>query len=302
MKSIYKILKDIEPTINNIKPEKVGNSNEFNIPNWNNVLNALEQIKHLEIFKNAAQELFNISPIFGEKNQKIRINSSLYNKFIIWLSNIKDRTRTIIELCESIGYGEGESSFEVKLPETNDLDEFVYNINHLNNVIRLCPFIKTEDSEIKLIKTDIGSTWLEFLIEGTQMIAALTALGYFTQSALKIKSMYLTCELQKEAVRGAQIKNDLAENITKIHKDIIKAAAANEVKLLEEKLEKPLKPEERNSAEKSLDMLGNLMSKGLEIYATLDSPPEAKDIFPSSAEQKSLPISPQMLTDKIDDD
>lgn len=301
LKNIYRTLKEVESVIIELEPESISQSNDFNIKNWDKMLEAIEKIKNIEVFKSVGQDIFKISPIFGEKNQTLRITNKLVQAFINWLEEIKTKVVVTIELCESLGYGENQGSFEVKLPETKDLEEFASNINNLNKSIQLCPFIKVDDNDIRLTKTDIGSTWLEFAFTGAKVITALTALGYFAQSALKIKSMYLTCEQQKEAVRGAQTKNDLAEEITNVYKNMIKATSANEVKDLEEKTGMPLEPEERNSAEKSLEMLGKLMSKGLEIYATLDSPEEAKDVFPNMQEQNLISGILKTLPEKKQD-
>lgn len=301
LKTIYRILKEVQPIVANIKAEKINSNGDCKIENWTAMLDVVKKIKNIELFKDFVKRLFDISPIFAENTPTIKLTASLTNSFGSWLNELKTKINIIIELCESIGYAENEGDFEVKLPETNDLNEFVENVKDFNKALQLCPFIRANDTEIKLIKTDIGSTWLEFAIKGVEVTAVLTALGYVAQSALKIKSMYLTCEQQKEAIRGAQIKNDLAENITKMYKDMIDVVAANEIKKIEEKLDKPLTPEERNSAEKSLDILGKLMSKGLEIYAALDSPPEIKSIFPEEKEQKFLPTVVKMLSAKSDD-
>lgn len=301
LKNIYKTLKEIEPIIKDISHASTSNGS-YEVRNWNTLLKVLDQIRHIEIFESAAQELFAISPIFGENVATIRLTETLYSRYSQWLRNLKNKIEIIIELCESLGYDKSESGFEVKLPETNDLGEFASNVDNLNKAIQLCPFIKEKDADIRLVKTDIGSTWLEFAIIGAQVATVLTALGYFAKSALKIKSMYITCEQQKEAVKGAQIKNNLADEITNLYKDIIKATAVNEVKNLEEKLNKPLNPEDRTSAEKSLEILGKLMSKGLEIYATLDSPPEAKDVFPTADEQKLLPGILKLLPSSTNED
>ncbi len=296
LKNIYRILKEVEPIISNKTAKKL-NSGNYIIEDWKEVLFIIARLKNIELFKDVGQKLFEISPIFGENVENLKLTPSQAGEFNSWKQKIKRQIDTIIELCESIGYGQNEGSFEVKLPETNDFKEFSSNVNNLNRALQICPFIKTEDSNINLVKTDIGSTWLEFVIISTNVISILTALGYFVQSAIKIKSMYLTCEQQKELIRGVQIRNNLADKITDLYKDMIQATASKEVKELEEKLERPLEPEERNSAEKSLEILGKLMSKGLEIYATLDAPQEIKDIFPSMEQQKLLPDEIKLISE-----
>lgn len=301
LKNIYRILKDFEPIINNIKADKIGNTSEYSIKDWESVLEGLGKIKEIEIFKDVRQAIFDVSPVFSESTKTIKITATQVNVFNKWLNELRQKINAIIELCESLGYGKGDSSFEVKLPETNDLKEFSTDINELNKIFQICPFTRGEDSQIELSKTDIGSTWLEFLIKGIGVIPILTALGYVVQSALKIKSMYLTCEQQKELVRGSQIRNNLADDITELYQDMIKSASCNEVKRIEEKLDMALNPEERVSAEKSIKMLGELMSKGLEVYATLESPQEAQNVFPTVKEQKEMKAPPKMLNDTIEE-
>lgn len=299
LKNIYNILKEVEPVFMGFKTVKIPNSDIYTISEWTQIIEAIEKINNIDLFKVHVKELFNITPIFGDKSQELKISSSQHTSLVGWIAKTQNMVKTSIALCESVGYDFNDTGFEIKLPETSIFDDFSSNIGELNRVIKLCPFIRSEDSQISLQKTDIGSTWLVFTIIGASVLV-LKSLGAFAQSALKIKSMYQTCELQKEAVRGARVKNDLAQEITDTYIKIIKATASKEVEELEIKLEKTLSEEERTGAEISLDILGKLMSKGLEIYAALDASQEAKDVFPNIDDQKLLPEMIKLLTGKAD--
>lgn len=294
LKNIYNILKEAEPIVTNIKLEKVDNGANYQFGNWEIFLKTIEKLKDVQALKGLIQELHDFSPIFWNSDINLKISREHQGFFNPWRTRLLSTIKVIVELLESVGYDSDDTGFEVKLPETDNFNDFAGNINDLNRVLKMCPFIRIEDSAISLKKTDIGSSWVIFTVIGGPAI--LLALAHVVQSAIKIKSMYITCEQQKEAVRGSRIKNDLAENISGLYVEMIKATASKEVEILEDELGRVLSDEERTSAEKSLETLGKLMAKGLEVYASLDAPQEARDVFPSVDAQKSLPEIAKLLT------
>lgn len=58
---------------------------------------------------------------------------------------------------------------------------------------------------------------------------------------------------------------------------------------LEEEIEPLNDGEERGKVEKSLEKLMELLDKGVEIYASLDSPKDVQVLFPEIGDTKKLP-------------
>lgn len=79
----------------------------------------------------------------------------------------------------------------------------------------------------------------------------------------KIKSHIITVKQQEEVLRAMEIKNNMIEPIAESYGEIISET---------------LKDASEN--EKGLKNLFELTSKGLEIYASIDAPKEAKNLFP----------------------
>ena len=61
------------------------------------------------------------------------------------------------------------------------------------------------------------------------------------------------------------------------------------VSILEKDLGNLKDPEERDKAERSLEKMVDLLDKGCEIYATLDSPDEIQALFPELQNNLELP-------------
>lgn len=57
-------------------------------------------------------------------------------------------------------------------------------------------------------------------------------------------------------------------------------------------------PEERDRARRSLDMLAELIDKGVEIYSAIETPEEVKVLFPFSDDS---PVIPEGLLKLIED-
>ena len=60
-----------------------------------------------------------------------------------------------------------------------------------------------------------------------------------------------------------------------------------------------LSPEEVQCLKQSIKSLSNLIDTGLELYASVNSPQEVKDLFPTFDEIKNLPKSAKLLTGEI---
>lgn len=223
--------------------------------------------------------------------------------------------RAVISVCEEAGTSQTDGwGFDIKMPPVDDFSEFAGYINDFNRFLSQCPYLKFEDESISFKKVDLGSIWLEFLINnpigataaGVGASKLLLNLIKIVDECVKIKSHIITCKQQEEMMRSAKIKNDALENLIEQNNKLIEIISINCAEELSEKLGKPENEhdynETKNSLAFSLRLLSKLMANGLEICASIDSSQEVKDLFPTSKEIKHFSKPPKKIEEPIEDD
>ena len=90
-------------------------------------------------------------------------------------------------------------------------------------------------------------------------------------------------------------KSDVADKIIDgfdMYKELLVEQCVDE---LEEAIGKTKDGAEKEQVRQAVQSLGEMMAKGMEIYASIDAPTEVKDLFPTSDEIKSLGESMKLL-------
>ena len=206
----------------------------------------------------------------------------------------------ITDFLEKVGVGNEYVGFDVKIPQTDDFNEFAGYINDFQKLVLSCPCLQNKDEKITLKSADLGSIWLCFAVAGAGIVT-LTNLTKLIDKAIKIKSHIITCKQQKAQLIAMNQKNELAEEYMGIYyayKDALINQCADE---LEEETGQKYDGEDKERLRKSIEVLGELMSKGLELYASIDTPKEIKDLFPTNDELTKLPEQIKLLSSAEND-
>ncbi len=206
---------------------------------------------------------------------------------------------TIINLYESMDLHARElPGLDIKIPDCNNFTDFKKMITEIEFIITKCPFTQHETETLRFEGVDVGSQWISFAVSGIATIAAgsilLNNIAAFIDKCIIIRSHYLTTKQQKLEIERSSIeqgeKDELLKNINKIYKIHIE----NAIKELEEKTGCKISDgDERGRAEQSLQKMGELIDKGLQIYSSIDSPKETKALF-EPLEMKYLSIEQEL--------
>lgn len=269
-----------------------GNTTVRYIDGWkekNIILNELYKIAPL---KGTVKKMYETIPVVFRDDNKFDITQSTADSFIRERKTLITEMETIINLYESIGYEQNDETtigFDVKMPDIDDFENFSKCVDDLNFIITQCPFLVKKDGNVKFNSVDVGSMWLTFVIGGAAATTILMNLGKIVDYAVKIKSHMENVKIQKELLRSAEIKNDLANQMANAFEETTKILIHNCVEELEKEIEPLANGEEKGKAEKSIEKLGKWMDRGMQIYSAIDAPKEAQNIFPEQSEMINLP-------------
>lgn len=210
----------------------------------------------------------------------------------------------IIQLYELMGQNEQGIGLDIKIPETDDITEFKEYIDDLEFIFSQCFIFRSDNASIKLRGVDIGSIWLAFSIIGAEASALLNNIATFVNKCFLIREYRLACEGLKQEIEKSEYDQNKKEEIIENIKEGYKSVVSNALRDLGKNIEDyKLESDNRKILEQSLEKLEKLIDKGLQIYASIDSPPETKALFkPLEIHYLSIAEELKRIEKKSDDE
>lgn len=270
--TIYKICENNIKELKSLESEYNYSISQYEINSWFKTKKALEQIYQIDAFKEKALKIHREMDVWEISHE----NFDILNE----LRELQHEVNGLIKVYQSFGFVQEELGIDIKMPQ-GDFNEFAANVKSLQFIFSQCPILKVEDSEIKFNNVDVGSTWLTFFLVGSGAIILAKNIAVLVDKALTLKSHFLTLKQQEETLRTSKIKNDMLES-SKQTLDLLRETYTNQV--LDDLESGDIKygnPEERDKTKVCLEKLLELLDKGMEIYASIDSSQEIQVLFPS---------------------
>lgn len=203
------------------------------------------------------------------------------NQPLLQDEKIYDKICVIISMCEMLGYDSTyqKNGFAVKLPTETDFATFTKCINDFQLILSQCPFFKIKDASFSFKKMDVGSTWLEFVVNGS---AAAVLLGIFVNvidKSLILWSHRKTVKQQEEILQSAKLDNQLLETIVGNYETVSNALKEQYIKELSKE---ELNEEDKDRAKLCFDKLVTWFDKGMEIHNMIECDKEITPVFPTT--------------------
>lgn len=293
--NIYYLCKQCEETINGLSIPMVKGSQTRMIENWEEYKKALSVIRQIDFLKEDVDDLYEAVPVFVREKARPQIDSDTYSKLVNKKALIVTKMQAIIELYESMNLGEELSGIDVKVPKCESLDEYISILREIDFIFTQCPYMRHKDVQIKFNTVDVGSQWLSFLIYASAGTAAVKFiwdnLAAMIDVSLRLKSHLVSVKRDEEILRQQELQGDVLQSILEGFDMLKKHHISMAVSEMEKKNEEcPLEDgEDRGRLEKSIEKLCNLLDKGVEIYASIDTPKETQLLFPSLGDKAELP-------------
>lgn len=292
---LYTIYKLCKSNIDNLKQCDI-NSDYLNgefvttVKGWLITKKSVEQLYTIKAFQDITLKIYEWVPIFYRDADQWKISGSS-SGFAVDMQKLIQQVDAVIGVYESFGFEESKLGIDIRMPN-GDFKDFVVNIKSLEYIFNQCPLLKVNDGEIRFNNVDVGSTWLTFLLIGTGATIIAQNLAALVDKAIALKSHLILLKQQEEALRKEQFQNDILE-ATKVTFNLLRETTINQY--LDDLQSEEISftdAEERDKTKLALEKLADLIDKGMEIYASIDSPDEIQVLFPT-LETKGL------LTDNI---
>jgi len=294
--NVYRICKqnlEYFQSPNLIQQQTEGKEIVFRMENWTEFKERLKNLRKLSILKDYIDNYFNIIPIFIFEKKTPVVSSQMASQLNSIKKSISDRMETVLNLYEGMNLKEGGNGIDIKMPSCEYLDDYIKYLEEINFIFSQCPFLQCDGEVLKFESVDVGSNWLKLTIATTTTCMLLNNTAALVDKANILRSHYISLQQQEEMLKSIQLKNELTKEQVETY-NLLRTTYMNAaISLLENDLGNLKDPEERDRAERSLEKLINLLDKGCEIYATLDSPEEIQLLFPEI--QSSLELSDDII-------
>ena len=265
----------------------------FYIEKWFEYTNALESIKQIPMFNEIATQIYESIPVFIREKERPSIDTNTKDKFIKLNNLLVTKMETIISLYDSMELNTSDNGIDVKIPQCVELKEYLGYLKDIDFIFTQCPYLLCENEQIQFSNVDVGSNWLSFIIKASGIEAIgnkiLNNLATLVDKALILKSHYISIKQQEEMLKTMRQKNTLLNEEIDIFKTLKKGYMDQVMNELSDEINPLENGEEKNKTEKSLEKLADLFDKGVEIYASIDTPEEVQVLFPELGNTKKLP-------------
>ena len=301
LQEVYYICKDAakawpEPTFE--EKRAAGGGVFYVLKNTAPVVETLNKLDEAAFLAERIEKVRTTAIRFRQLDGIATFDGSAKTAFSKEFSELKVGVKTVVDMFGAMNYAQNTNGFDIKLPPNMSLADLSKCAKDLDTIFKQCPILARQDGDIALTDVDVGSIWLTFAIVGGS-VAILKGIAELVDKAMIVRSHYLTTKTQMEAARGLKIANDIIEQQKNVSETVSKALLEKVASELADK-HTISAPEEIEHVKHSIDLLANWMSKGMEIYAAIQAPPDVKAVF-SPIEKQALPEETMRLLAEHDE-
>ena len=291
LRNIYVICRDNYKAIEQISAQTVTISGRTGkrVSGWNAGREALLHVQDVSSLRKNVESIIDSVPSFFIMKDSFDIESSEWNQLSARQNTLLLAMNTIIDLYESMGMDKDmdeKAGLDIKLPPYNDFSEFTGYVKDLEFVLTKCPFFNINEEQLKFSNVDVGSSWLTFFVVAGVAVAGgsvlLNNIAAFMDKCIILRSHYLTTQKQKQDLQSEKKAIEHKEAILSYIESIYQKEVDQAIQEMEEITGYNVKNrdgDEKARIEMCFSKMGDLIDKGLQIYSTIDSPKETKELF-----------------------
>ena len=266
----------------------------FAISEFASTVAAAIQIKTTGALTKEAEAVLDVRDISLSPHEELVVNTQTFNIFNAAVQDLFSKATLLRRALMSVLSGPHDFSIDVKLPPTlrlSDLETLAHELEITLSQSLLNPYVK---GDVTLTGFDRGSLWLEI---GLGAPSAVTFLAGMVRLIFTIREHDLKLRAQKEMLSQLTLDNSLKVQLGDAFLSMQKAVFDENLRQLMASAGIPEDEHELWERVKySLDSLGSLVSKGVEIHADLWGPKEEQALFPPA--EKLLEMSQKLLAER----
>lgn len=266
---------------------------ETSIINFRKFLSALEKLSCLEFLKDDVQKAIDSTATLlpGRRGAIIRSDSDK-ERIVSSLNTIVNKVQATVDLYESLKEVNPQMGIDIYVPPCKYLKEYMGILKEIDFIVGQCPYLRSDNEEIQYDGTDIGSDWITLVIVVTGAVTSasyiLNNFAELTKKVQEIRTRFQMIKQNEEFLKTLNAKNELINELQEVYDKAKEEAFSKATAELKQSLGNLNDGEEEGKVLMSLKKYNDLLDMGVRFYSSIDSPPEIKELLPSSDDSKAL--------------
>lgn len=227
--------------------------------------------------------------VFAEGGWDIYVNRAEFDTLFDVVGN---KIQSIVDLYESMKETKPQLGIDIYIPPCKYLHEYTSMLKDVDFIISQCPYLRSDNEEIQYNGTDTGSDWITLVAVTAGVVTAssyiLHNFAEMSKKILDIKGRLQIIDQNEEFLKTLTTKNELLKEMQEVYDKAKEEAFNDAVVELKESLGGLNDGEEEGKVLMCLKKYNELLDMGVRFYSSIESPPEIKELLPSSDDHKAL--------------
>lgn len=262
----------------------IGGKPFYEVKNWAALDAVLTEVYQVQGLRASIDDFRNASKTLHPGTKSTLLTPDEQARALEAYKKFKTALNAVVSTYSSFQIPDHTEGIDIKLPDGISLEQLSAISKDMNMAFEQCPVLRQDGCSISLVAMDVGSMWLSFVAIGT---FALNRIAAFIDKCIIIKSHIVSLNAQKEQAKRMSMADDYIENMIEMHKQFTRSVS----RTLAEELCSEHSISSNEDIERtrhSIELFGNLMAQGVEVYASIQASKDVQVLFPSIAQQ-SIP-------------
>jgi len=292
--------KHLEKSIQNLKLDTTSMKTSAGdvyvaISNWEIICNTMRSLEEFDFIKPYVTDIFSLGIHFESPTPTLKLDGKGFKHFEALHTELVFALHAMHAMTQAFFPKDSESQLNIKLPDNMSLSEmsdYVREIDYIFNKMQAMRKIN-ENNDFTLKRVDAGSTWLILFVTAT---AAIPLIGYIVKLGMDVKRRFIEDDIMKQRLRVSKSVADMIEKIEEEFSEELKKNCKEKAETFNSENKLGLNPEEISTLSIGIEKLGNLLFKGVEIYASLEASDTTASAFPAQEAPSLLNSAKPMLS------
>jgi hypothetical protein len=221
-------------------------------------------------------------------------NDTTYQPTVQAASDLIRSARVLRDTLQELAIVEQQESISVKLPDEYALKDISETLTFLYKAFAQVIAENPINGELIVSGWETGTLWVVLYLK---TLAAVKLVADITRAALIVRQEKLKGDWIERQIHSYDIKNELVSTFADAVNAQVKLLVEHESRAIENKSFDAHDNERQERLKQSIRLLADLAYKGVEIFPSLNAPPEIREAFPDPKSIGTVLSTIQQLED-----
>ena len=279
-------LRKIAQTLEEWYPKLRFSGQQLSHNNWRiqgaaGAVSAAEQIRRTGALTEDADGVLAQVEIAHNVQREIVVSEQMYTAFSTAVSTLRTKAELLLNAIRSLLPPDDAHLLSFRLPDEQDLDNIAATMRELQTVLSQAIVNPAIDGEARVVSFDRGSNWIDIIVGSA---GAVTVIGQLLRLITSFQLKQAEIAGKREVVRNLALQNDFTEAAERTLEQELATYLDTGVGQIATAAGVGEDNEYRERLKFSMKVLGDLITRGLEVHPSLTAPADIQEVFPKPKE------------------